>query len=470
MSHKREHQHRADQATKDTPTASQLAPGAVTLVEARLGPVQRKATREQAALNETSARTSVNHQAPLDGVQFVPGETADAFRDVVEGIVSVQRSRAAGVPTASNIERQAAVGVSGAGGAVPHAAQMEAAFGTSFADVSAHSGAEAAAACDALGAHAYATGSRVAFKVADPEPALVAHELTHVLQQRSGVQAKGAGESVALESEADEVGARVARGESVADVTHKYTGATGAGLRSVQRKPNDNAGSASSTSAAPVQTGSWPGGPAGDKVERINFIDTNSIISLVKSQCRNLDIEKNGLTGHLLNLFSGDYFYGASAWTSGWIDDGWDDTWSVGLSDVDMKADIQLSIVNPRERTPEHVDSSGTASGSSTAGNTNTSTTTVGGGAEVSGSVGGSGKPGGGAKATGSMSQAETTTTTTGNTGSRSDTASYKNKRMVADVQMSVTVRYNATLPGMDFSTNHGTFKIGDVIYLRKEI
>jgi hypothetical protein len=219
-----------------------------------------------------------------------------------------------------------------------------------------------------------------------------------------------------------------------------------------------------------VQKDAWPGGPAGDKVERINFLETNSIISLVKSQCRNMDIEQNGLTSHLLNLFSGDYFYGASAWTSGWIDDGWNDTWSVGLSDVDMKVDIQLSIVNPRQRNPDQVDSSGTAGGAGTAGNTNSSTTTAGGNAEVSGSVGGGGKPGGGAKAGGTMSQADTTTTTTGNTGSRSDTAAYKNTRMVADVQMNVNVSYNASLPGMDFSPNRNSFKVGDVIYLRKNI
>jgi hypothetical protein len=226
-----------------------------------------------------------------------------------------------------------------------------------------------------------------------------------------------------------------------------------------------------STKAAPAQKGQpWPGGPAGDKVERINFIDAGTIISMIGSRCRNMDIEKNGLSSHLLNVFSGDFFYGVGAWTSAWIDDGWNDTWSLGLSDVDMQVDLKLSVVNPRERTPEEVESSATASGSATAGTTNSATSTVGGNAEVSGSVGGGGEPGAGAKLGGNLSQADTTTTTTGNNGSRSDTASYKNKRMVADVQMAVTVRYNATIPGADYSPNHGTFNVGDVIYLRKVI
>ena len=214
----------------------------------------------------------------------------------------------------------------------------------------------------------------------------------------------------------------------------------------------------------------WPAGPAGDKVERINFVDTSSIIEMVGSLCRNMDIEQNGLSSHLLDVFGGVFFYGASSWTSNWIDDGWNDTWSLGLSDVDMKVDIQLSLLNPRERKSDHVESTGTASGTATAANANSLTNTVGGNAEISGSVGGSGEPGAGAKVGGNMSQADSTTTTTGNTGSRSDTASYMNKRMIADVLMAVTVSYNATVPGASYSPNHGTFNVGDVIYLRKVI
>ncbi|MBX3157755.1 MAG: DUF4157 domain-containing protein [Deltaproteobacteria bacterium] len=137
--------------------------------------------------------------------------------------------------TTSDIEERAAVGVSSGGGAVPHATKMEAAFGTSFAGVKAHTDAGAQAACDSIGAQAYATGNSIAFKEANPSEALVAHELTHVLQQRGGMQAKGVGESASLEAEADSVGSRVAAGESVVDITAKYAGAT-PGASAVQRK------------------------------------------------------------------------------------------------------------------------------------------------------------------------------------------------------------------------------------------
>jgi hypothetical protein len=191
---------------------------------------------------------------------------------------------------------------------------------------------------------------------------------------------------------------------------------------------------------------------------------------MIGSQCRNMDLEKNGLSSHLMNIFGGDFFYGNSTFTSDWFDDGWNDTWSAGLSDVDMQVDLKLSVVNPHERSSDEIDSSASASGAGTATNTNSSTNTAEGHAEVSGSLGGSGKPGAGAKVGGKLSQADTTATTSGNTGSRSDTASYKNRRMMGSIQMAVTVRYNATIPGADFSTNHGTFNIGDVVYLRKLI
>jgi hypothetical protein len=165
---------------------------------------------------------------------------------------AVQRKRADEAPASGNMEAHAGAGISGAGGAVPYQAKMEQAFGTSFAGVSAHSGPQAAEACDAMGAQAYATGSNIAFKKSDPDESLVAHELTHVLQQRGGVQAKGAGESSSLEAEADTVGARVAAGESVADVAAKYTG--GGQASGVQRKE------------ATAEGGAAPSGEKGDPV------------------------------------------------------------------------------------------------------------------------------------------------------------------------------------------------------------
>ncbi len=103
-------------------------------------------------------------------------------------------------------------------------AKMESAFGADFSQVRIHEGARAAA----LGASAYTQGPDIHFAPGAYRPhssdgqELLAHELTHVVQQRDGrvqatTQAKGVGvnDDSALEREADEMGARAARGEPV---------------------------------------------------------------------------------------------------------------------------------------------------------------------------------------------------------------------------------------------------------------
>ena len=71
-------------------------------------------------------------------------------------------------------------------------ARMETAFGESFDGVRVHTGAEATASAQRLGAHAYTLGNDVVFSDGhyDPDSSrgqrTLAHELTHVVQQRSG--------------------------------------------------------------------------------------------------------------------------------------------------------------------------------------------------------------------------------------------------------------------------------------------
>lgn len=80
-------------------------------------------------------------------------------------------------------------------------ADMEARFGASFADVRVHTDGAAARAADAVSAHAYTVGSHIWFgageaRFADPVGLeLLAHELTHVLQNREGPAPSG-GETV----------------------------------------------------------------------------------------------------------------------------------------------------------------------------------------------------------------------------------------------------------------------------------
>ena len=70
--------------------------------------------------------------------------------------------------------------------------QMESSFGTDFSSVRIHTGGEADASAKQLGAHAYTVGDDVVFANGRYEPdsptgqRTLAHELTHVVQQRSG--------------------------------------------------------------------------------------------------------------------------------------------------------------------------------------------------------------------------------------------------------------------------------------------
>lgn len=61
---------------------------------------------------------------------------------------------------------------------------MEEAFGTSFSNVRVHTGKEAAEACKALGAKAFTHGSNIYFAGSRADTELLAHELTHVVQQK----------------------------------------------------------------------------------------------------------------------------------------------------------------------------------------------------------------------------------------------------------------------------------------------
>ena len=106
-------------------------------------------------------------------------------------------------------------GVSGQAGALPFQDQIQQSFGRfDVSGVSAHTDGQSAAACDAMGARAYATGDQVAFKGA-PDLHTAAHEAAHVVQQRAGVQLKGnvgqAGD--AYENHADKVADAVVAGE-----------------------------------------------------------------------------------------------------------------------------------------------------------------------------------------------------------------------------------------------------------------
>jgi hypothetical protein len=113
-----------------------------------------------------------------------------------------------------------AAATSGTGGEIPHRAKMEQSFGLDFGGVRAFVGREEALA--PIGAEAATRKEQVAFASASPGPEVVAHELAHVAQGRAHgslgtVHAKDSvsSPSHAAEVEADQVAARVVRGERV---------------------------------------------------------------------------------------------------------------------------------------------------------------------------------------------------------------------------------------------------------------
>ncbi|HVV84509.1 MAG TPA: T6SS effector amidase Tae4 family protein [Kofleriaceae bacterium] len=106
-------------------------------------------------------------------------------------------------------------GVAGASSSLPHLERIQRSFGDfDVSNVKARQGGEAAAASQAMGADAYATGDKVGFKDA-PDLHTAAHEAAHVVQQRAGVQFKnGVGrEGDAYERHADAVADKVVAGE-----------------------------------------------------------------------------------------------------------------------------------------------------------------------------------------------------------------------------------------------------------------
>ncbi|HSR96742.1 MAG TPA: DUF4157 domain-containing protein [Kofleriaceae bacterium] len=131
----------------------------------------------------------------------------------------------------------AAEGVSGGGGPLPYREQIQASFGGhDISDVRAHVGGEAAAASDALGARAYATGRDIAFAGA-PDLHTAAHEAAHVVQQRGNVQLKGGiGETGdAYERHADAVADRVVQGAPAGDLLDQMAPSRAAPAAGVQR-------------------------------------------------------------------------------------------------------------------------------------------------------------------------------------------------------------------------------------------
>ena len=114
----------------------------------------------------------------------------------------------------------------GGGGSLPHQDTIQKSFGdhdVSGIDVS--MGTSASAACDGMGASAYAMGNDIAFG-SSPSVHTAAHEAAHVIQQQNGVQLDGGVGQVGdkYEQHADEVADAVVAGEDASPILDKMVG------------------------------------------------------------------------------------------------------------------------------------------------------------------------------------------------------------------------------------------------------
>ncbi len=135
-----------------------------------------------------------------------------------------------------DIQANAAEGVRGGGGALPHLGAIQASFGRhDVSAVQAYTGGAAAGATEAMGAAAYATGNKVAFGDA-PDLHTAAHEAAHVVQQRAGVSVPGGvGQSGdRYEQHAEAVASAVVQGKSAEGLLDTMSG--GGAQAPVQQK------------------------------------------------------------------------------------------------------------------------------------------------------------------------------------------------------------------------------------------
>jgi hypothetical protein len=126
--------------------------------------------------------------------------------------------------------------------------RMESSFGTDFSDVRVHAGGSAAASAQAVDAHAYTVGNEIVLgdghtPGSDAHERTLAHELTHVVQQRSGpVDGTPTGSGISVSDPSDRFErAAEATADTVLSAGRAPDAGTvgGGGGASVQRQEDD---------------------------------------------------------------------------------------------------------------------------------------------------------------------------------------------------------------------------------------
>lgn len=134
--------------------------------------------------------------APARAPRTVHGEASLLHLQRMAGNASVVQMLAEEGAIASEEDRSPVHDVIGKGGGAPldesTRTSMESRFGQDFSDVRVHTDAQASASAEAVGANAYTVGNEIAFRSGHFDAGsptgqrTLAHELSHVVQQRSG--------------------------------------------------------------------------------------------------------------------------------------------------------------------------------------------------------------------------------------------------------------------------------------------
>ncbi|MFG3344224.1 DUF4157 domain-containing protein [Streptomyces sp. NPDC048018] len=138
-------------------------------------------------------RSGPRRESPGTGAAVPPPLTADVLRAAqgsagnaaVSGMIA-RRASAGPAPAQQDTGVREVLGSAGRPLAGPVRSEMESRFGTDFSGVRLHTGAAAARSARAIGARAYTSGSHVVLGEGGRDKHTLAHELTHVVQQRQG--------------------------------------------------------------------------------------------------------------------------------------------------------------------------------------------------------------------------------------------------------------------------------------------
>jgi hypothetical protein len=174
--------------------------------------------------NKSHTSTPENNTSPSQRNKILQLQSTIGNQAVIQ-MLSNSNMLNSEISSPSSIHKIAAAGVQGAGHKLPYYDRIQASFGDhDLSNVQAYTDSAAAKANANMGAHAYATGNKIAF-AGTPSLHTAAHEAAHVIQQRAGVHLKsGVGEvGDTYERQADMVADAVSKGKSSELLLNTYS-------------------------------------------------------------------------------------------------------------------------------------------------------------------------------------------------------------------------------------------------------